>query len=111
MSNFRLPIIFFLLIFALYANSISGAFLIDDTFLVRDNPFIENFSNFTSYFTSGTETFGRPVRLLSFYIDTTLFGKSTTGIISQIFFIIPYSVFSPISFVNFCLKINIFLLW
>ncbi len=80
MSKFRLPIIFFLLISTLYANSISGAFLIDDTFLVRDNPFIENFSNFTSYFTSGTETFGRPVRLLSFYLDTALFGKSTIGV-------------------------------
>ena len=52
MIKCRLPIIFFLLISALYVNSISGAFLIDDTFLVRDNPFIENFSNFTSYFTS-----------------------------------------------------------
>jgi len=87
MSQFRLPIIFFLLIVALYANSISGAFLIDDTFLVRDNPFIENFSNFTSYFTSGTETFGRPVRLLSFYLDTALFGKRTTGYhISNLFY-------------------------
>jgi len=79
MSHFRLLIIFFLLIFGLYANSISGDFLIDDTFLVRDNPFIENFSNFSSYFTSGTETFGRPVRLLSFYLDTALFGKTTVG--------------------------------
>jgi len=87
MSKFNLPIIFFLLIFILYANSISGNFLIDDTFLVRDNPFIENFSNFISYFTSGTETFGRPVRLLSFYLDTALFGKSTIGYhISNIFY-------------------------
>ena len=93
MSQFRLPIIFFLLISALYANSISGAFLIDDTFLVRDNPFIENFSNFTSYFTSGTETFGRPVRILSFYLDTALFGKSTTEYhISNIFYYIGFCI-------------------
>ena len=99
MSQFRLPIIFFLLISALYANSISGAFLIDDTFLVRDNPFIENFSNFTSYFTSGTETFGRPVRLLSFYLDTALFGKSTTGY--HISNIIYYTVFCILAY-YFC---------
>ncbi|HJX30499.1 MAG TPA: hypothetical protein VJ624_01470, partial [Thermodesulfobacteriota bacterium] len=79
MSKCRLPIIFFLLISTLYANSISGAFLIDDTFLVRDNPFIENFSSLISYFTSSTETFIRPVRLFSFYLDTVLFGKSTVG--------------------------------
>ena len=90
MSKFRLPIIFFLLISALYANSISGAFLIDDTFLVRDNPFIENFSNFTSYFTSGTESFGRPVRLFSFYLDTALFGKNT--IVYHISDILYYTV-------------------
>jgi len=77
MRTSRLILFFLFFIFVLYGNSLSGTFLIDDTFLVRDNPFIENFSNFTSYFTSGTETFGRPVRLLSFYLDTALFGKST----------------------------------
>lgn len=96
MSQLRLPIIFFLLISTLYANSILGAFLIDDTFLVRDNPFIENFSNFTSYFTSGTETFGRPVRLLSFYLDTALFGKST--IVYHISNILYYTVFCVLAY-------------
>jgi tetratricopeptide (TPR) repeat protein len=92
------------LTFILYANSISGEFLFDDTFLVRDNPFIENFSNFSSYFTSGTETFGRPVRLLSFYLDTALFGKSTTGYhISNIFY---YTIFCILAyyFCQLCFK-------
>jgi Tetratricopeptide repeat. len=79
MRTVRLILFFLFFIFVLYGNSLSGTFLIDDTFLVRDNPFIESLPNFISYFTSGTETFGRPVRLLSFYLDTALFGKSTIG--------------------------------
>ena len=96
MNYARNLFLFSLFVLLLYFNSVKGAFLFDDTFLIRDNPFIENFSNFTSYFTSGTETFGRPVRLLSFYLDTALFGKSTTGYhISNIFY---YTVFCILAY-------------
>lgn len=65
--------------FLLYASAISGGYVMDDTFLVRDNHFLDSASNFVSFFTSGTAEFGRPVRLLSFYVDTALFGKSTVA--------------------------------
>ena len=100
MEKLRLNFLFIFLIAVLYGNSIHGTFLIDDIFLVRDNPHIENFSNFTSYFISSTEVFGRPVRLLSFYLDTALFGKNTVGYhISNITY---YFIFCLLSY-YFCL--------
>lgn len=93
-----LPIIFASFCFALYANSITGDYLIDDTFLVRDNPYLESFSNFISFFTSGITEFGRPIRLLSFYLDTALFGKSSIG----------YHVSNIVYYVVFCLLVYAF---
>ncbi|MCX8011595.1 MAG: hypothetical protein N3A64_00355, partial [Desulfobacterota bacterium] len=101
MKKYRIPFLIFLFSFIIYANSISGGFLFDDTFLIRDNPFIESFGNFISYFTSATETFGRPVRLLSFYIDTVIFGKNPIGFhLSNIFY---YSLFCILIY-YFCRK-------
>jgi hypothetical protein len=80
MSQFRLPIIFFLVIATLYSDSISGVFVINDIFLVRDNHFIKSFLNLISYLTSGTESLGRPVRLLSFYLETALFWQNHHGV-------------------------------
>jgi tetratricopeptide (TPR) repeat protein len=100
MRKIWIPLIFLFSIL-LYVNSIFGTFLIDDTFLIRDNPFIENFRNLISYFTSGTETFGRPVRLLSFYIDTAIFGKNPIGY--HLSNIIYYGIFCSLAY-YFCLR-------
>ena len=96
MEKLCLILFFLFFISVLYGNTISGTFLFDDTFLIRNNPFIENFSNFISYFTSGTETFGRPVRLFSFYLDTALFGKSTMGY--HISNLIYYALFCTLAY-------------
>jgi hypothetical protein len=80
MSERRVIIAFLLLAAILYVNSVGGDFVIDDTFLVRDNTYLDSFSKFASYFTSGTrELGGRPVRLASFYLDTMIFGKNHIG--------------------------------
>ncbi|RLA93066.1 MAG: hypothetical protein DRG25_05225 [Deltaproteobacteria bacterium] len=85
--------IFSLFAVLLYANSITGDYLIDDTFLVRDNPYIENLSNFISYFTAENKEFGRPIRLFSFYLDTALFGKNNIGYhISNIFYYLIFCI-------------------
>ena len=86
-----LIIIFSFFCLALYANSVTGDYLIDDTFLVRDNPYLESLPNFISFFTSGITEFGRPIRLSSFYLDTALFGKNTIGYhVSNIFYYILF---------------------
>jgi protein O-mannosyl-transferase len=95
--------LFLLLIVLLYINSIYGEFVFDDIFLIRDNPYIDNFNNFVSYFTSGTkELGGRPVRLTSVYIDTLLFGKNVVG--HHISNIIYYMIFCVLTFI-FCNRI------
>jgi tetratricopeptide (TPR) repeat protein len=75
MREVQLIALFAIFTTLLYANSLTGDYVMDDTFLVRDNTSIESFSNLISFFTSGDSGFGRPIRLLSLYIDTALFGK------------------------------------
>ena len=61
----------------LYANSIPGDYVMDDVVRVRDNPYIESFGDFFSYFTSDTGTPGkRPILTASYLADTLIFGKS-----------------------------------
>lgn len=79
MRELKLGVLFTAIAVLLYANSITGDYLMDDTFLIRDNHYLDSLSHFISFFTSGTVSFGRPVRYLSFYIDTALFGKSPIG--------------------------------
>jgi tetratricopeptide (TPR) repeat protein len=88
----RLMICFLLLIAMLYVNSLPGDYVFDDTFLVRDNPYIESIPNFISYFTEGSkELGGRPVRLTSFFLDTLVFGKNLYGYhASNIFYYAVY---------------------
>ncbi|MFH0812042.1 MAG: tetratricopeptide repeat protein [Pseudomonadota bacterium] len=96
MSNKRFIALCCVFIITLYTNSLTGDFLFDDLFLVRDNSHLESFSQFLSYFTSDTGEFWRPVRLASFYLDTTLFGKSTIGYhISNIFY---YTLFCILAY-------------
>lgn len=95
-SRGLLPLLYLSFIALLYGNSLTGGFLIDDAFLVRDNPFIESFSHLLSYFSSANEEFGRPVRLLSFYFDTAIFGKNPAGYhLSNILY---YLLFSYLAF-------------
>lgn len=81
-----------LLIAILYGNTIDGDYVFDDFFLIKDNPFIETPQALLSYFTSGTkELAGRPVRLLSFFIDTQIFGKNLIGFhVSNIIYYMAY---------------------
>jgi len=71
--------IFFVFVFVLYFNSIPGEFVFDDEFLLKNNVHLDSFRDFISFFTSGESHFERPVRFVSFYLDTLVFGKSTIG--------------------------------
>lgn len=95
-ESFRIAV-FALLVFALYAPSVTGEYVFDDDFLVRDNPTLQSLSQFVSYFTSGGKEFNRPIRLASFYLDTALFGKNTIAYhLSNIFY---YLVFCLLAYV------------
>lgn len=90
--------VFALFAFALYAQSVTGEYVFDDVFLIRDNPTLESVSQFISYFTSGGKEFNRPIRLASFYVDTALFGKNT----------IAYHLSNIVYYVVFCLLAYVF---
>ena len=75
-----------LLGFTVYYNSLSGAFLWDDEFLVRDNIYIKNWSDAPHVFTrdigAGAKSkfnFYRPIQLMTYMFDYSVWKLDTRG--------------------------------
>lgn len=72
--------------FAVYANSLGGAFLWDDEKLVRNNLFIRNWSHLEEIFTDNikagvgqSSNFYRPVQVFSYLVDYTFWELNVVG--------------------------------
>jgi tetratricopeptide (TPR) repeat protein len=69
-----------LLGFVVYANSLRGEFIWDDDFLVRQNQYIRSWTNIPTIFTHGVSaSFYRPVQIISYMIDYSLWKLNPTG--------------------------------
>jgi tetratricopeptide (TPR) repeat protein len=71
---------------AVYANSLSGQFVWDDTHLVKDNIYIRSFSNIPEVFLKSVQgragqrsNFYRPAQMLSYMIDYSVWKLNVTG--------------------------------
>jgi len=69
-----------------YANSLNGAFIWDDEYLVRDNAYIKSWGNLPRIFTEDIGagvghrfTFYRPLQMLSYMLDHSLWGLNVRG--------------------------------
>jgi len=77
------------IVFAVYANSLNGPFLFDDTILVRDNPLIRSITNISAFFK--TDIFAhkaestpisnsyRPLQTVTYALDFFLWGNDPQG--------------------------------
>lgn len=75
--------------FIVYANSLDGKFVWDDYVYVKDNTHIKNWSYITNIFTenigkgyaemTGISTFYRPMQMLTYMIDYSLWGLNVFG--------------------------------
>ena len=72
--------------FIVYGNSIGGKFIWDDNFLIKNNAYIKDLSEIVRFFTENigagagkNYNFYRPVQLLSYAIDYSIFGLNTKG--------------------------------
>jgi tetratricopeptide (TPR) repeat protein len=72
--------------FAVYANSLGGEFVWDDLHLVRDNPYIRNWSYVPKLFagnvgagTGMSYSFYRPVQMMTYVVDYFLWGLDVEG--------------------------------
>ena len=79
LNNKRNVLILFLVVMAVYVNSIFNPFIFDDTFLVTGNAYIKNFGNFPYYFThslfmGGQLDFYRPMQTILYAVIYHLFG-------------------------------------
>ena len=71
---------------AVYANSLRGAFVYDDTGLVSENAYIKDWSNITKLFTENIfaghgikSTYYRPLQMITYVADYSLWGFNVTG--------------------------------
>ena len=81
--TYRLGIII-LLIFTVYAATLTHGFVWDDTYIIVNNPLLEKLSNIPQFFLSEDtieESTGyyRPVTYLSFALDRAVWGMNPTG--------------------------------
>jgi tetratricopeptide (TPR) repeat protein len=88
-KKYFVPIVLIALIllgFLVYSNSLHGAFIWDDTGLVKNNVYIRSFSNLRYIFTQnigqGAQkryTFYRPIQLLTYMIDCNFWKLNVVG--------------------------------
>ncbi|MFH1753986.1 MAG: tetratricopeptide repeat protein [Candidatus Omnitrophota bacterium] len=71
---------------AVYANSLNGEFLWDDLHLIKENVYIKDWSNIGAIFTKDTRGvlggityYHRPIQMLSYMVDHSLWGLNHRG--------------------------------
>jgi protein O-mannosyl-transferase len=75
----------FVLIFSVYSNVLSGPFLWDDEALVKNNPAITDWRNIPTFFsfsswpTEDGTSFYRPIQLITYVCDYTVWGLNPYG--------------------------------
>ncbi|MDB4349809.1 tetratricopeptide repeat protein [Omnitrophica bacterium] len=79
-------IVIIILGLAVYANSSNGKFVWDDTHLIKENIYIRNWSNISDIFTKhtrgvaqGKSCFYRPLQILTFMVDYSLWRFNVRG--------------------------------
>ncbi len=87
--NIILSVILIIMLgFTVYANSINGAFIWDDSHLVEDNLYIRDWANFPKLFTEGMAagadaptlySFYRPLQLITYTIDYSIWKLDVRG--------------------------------
>jgi len=81
-SRIFVVLLIIMLGFIVYSNSISNPFIWDDNKIVKDNPFIRDWSNAPKLLSSNLasdSTFYRPVQVLSYMVDYSLFSLNVKG--------------------------------
>jgi len=79
-------VIIIILGFAVYGNSLNGEFILDDTYLIKDNTYIKSWSNVSNIFSkdiaAGTAlktNFYRPFQTITLIADYSLWGLNAKG--------------------------------